>query len=151
MRGHRQSLVRVLAWVVLGTGLAAFAQKPVDPDDPATVPRVKLQDFRKLQAENAVLVVDVRDEVSYNTGHIPGAIGVPFADVDRRAAELGKRAGRRAIVLYCSCPAEHSSVEAALLLYRHGLTSVSALVGGYPEWVRSGGRIESSRLTVRWR
>jgi hydroxyacylglutathione hydrolase len=145
MRGHRQSLVRIVAWIVLGAGLAAFAQKPVDPNDPQSVPRVKLEEFRKLLAAHAVLVVDVRDAVSYSTGHIPGAISVPFVEVDGRAAELGKQAGRTPVVLYCSCPSEHSSVEAALLLYRHGLTNLSALVGGYPAWVRAGGEIETSK------
>jgi rhodanese-related sulfurtransferase len=142
MRGSRQSWVGLVAWLALGAGLVAQAQKPVDPDDPASVPRVKLEEFRKLQASNTVLVVDVRDAASYQDGHIPGAVNVPYADVDRRATDLGRQAGRRSIVLYCSCPSEHASVEAALLLYRHGLTQVSALVGGYPAWVKAGGDIE---------
>ena len=90
----------------------------------------------------SVLVVDVRDALAFAGGHIAGAIHVPLLDTERRAAEVIKQAKHRTIVTYCSCPAEHSSAEAGWLLMKQGARDVRALVGGYVEWARNGGKIE---------
>jgi rhodanese-related sulfurtransferase len=89
-----------------------------------------------------VLVVDVRDEFVYRMGHIPGAMSVPLAQVDRRADEVRTRAGRKPVVTYCSCPSEQTAASAAVALSKLGITNVSVLVGGYPEWVSTGGAVE---------
>jgi rhodanese-related sulfurtransferase len=49
-----------------------------------------------------VLVIDVRDEVSFATGHIPGARSIPLGQLldPRRVTEL--KATKKAIVLYCA-------------------------------------------------
>ena len=62
--------------------------------------------------------------------------------MERRVGDIRKKAGRRPIVTYCSCPSEHSAAEAGLVLYGHDVKNVRALVGGYIEWVRSGGAVE---------
>jgi len=143
MKRHRQSTVRlVFAGVALSSALLGASQKPSDRTDPTTVPRVSLEDFRKLHAAGQVFVVDVRSEAAFNSGHIPGAMSIPLDDVERRVDEIRAKAKDRPIVTYCSCPAEHSAAEAGLRLSRQGLKNVSALAGGYTEWVFSGGSIE---------
>lgn len=117
-------------------------QRPMATIDPPAVPRISVDDFKKLHAAGDVLVVDVRSESSFREGHIPGAIGVPLADIDRRANELRKKVKSRPIVTYCSCFAEHTAAEAASRLYTRGFLNVKALAGGYPEWVLRGWRIE---------
>jgi rhodanese-related sulfurtransferase len=128
----------------LGTVVSADRQKPAEPKDPGTVVRVAAANFRKMHERGEVLVVDVRDAEAFQAGHIPGAIGVPLADVERRVQEIKTKAGTKPVVTYCSCPSEHTSAQAGWILYTHGVKDVRALVGGYIEWVRSGGRIERS-------
>lgn len=145
MRGWRQTAIGGLALFLSAVaGAGAEARQKVDVNDPLTVPRIALAEFQKLHATGGVLVVDVRDELAYQSGHIPGAVGVPLAEMDRRARDLRAKAKDRPIVTYCSCPSEHSSAEAALVLYRKGLRDVRALVGGFPEWVIAGGKIEKN-------
>ena len=141
MQGHRQLAVLtiLIAAVVPARGIAQQAQPP---HDSSAVVRVSQDDFRKLHASESVLVVDVRDALAFAGGHIAGAIHVPLLDTERRAAEVIKQAKDRTIVTYCSCPAEHSSAEAGWLLMKHGARDVRALVGGYVEWARNGGKIE---------
>ena len=43
---------------------------------------------------------------------------------------------------YCSCPSEQTAASAAVALWKLGITNVSVLVGGYPEWVATGGAVE---------
>jgi rhodanese-related sulfurtransferase len=141
MRGYRQLATGIVVWAMWG-GLAAVAQQTGNVGEPRVPPRVSIGDFRKMHAAGAVLVVDVRDELAYKGGHIPGAISVPLPDVEARAGDIRAKAKDRLIVTYCSCPSEHSSAAAADVLMAHGVSKVSALVGGLPEWVAKGGKIE---------
>lgn len=45
---------------------------------------------RKLEGDQAPLVVDVRTEEAYQAGHIPGALHIPGNEVEERMAELPK-------------------------------------------------------------
>jgi len=120
----------------------ASAQQQSGDSGPLVIPRVKLDDFRARHASRSILVVDVRDEFSYKVGHIPGSINVPLPVVEERASEVRERAGQRPVVTYCSCPSEQTAASAAVALAKHGVTNVSVLVGGYPEWVATGGAVE---------
>ena len=141
MQGHRQLAVLTIL-IAAVVPARVIAQQPQPPQDSSAVVRVSQDDFRKLHASESVLVVDVREALAFAGGHIAGAVHVPLLDTERRAAEVIKQAKDRTIVTYCSCPAEHSSAEAGWLLMKHGARDVRALVGGYVEWARNGGKIE---------
>ena len=89
----------LVAVLVAAAGVAGVAaQEP----DTATAPRIPMAEFKALYTANNVLVVDVRDEASFATGHIPGARSIPLGQLldPRSVAEL--RASRKSIVLYCA-------------------------------------------------
>jgi rhodanese-related sulfurtransferase len=128
--------------VLLGASLAAAGQRPVKLDDPSTIVRITTMGFQPLHAEGKVFVIDVREAIAFEGGRIPGALNVPPDQVAKRVEEIRTKADGKPIILYCSCPSEHTSAEAALILYKNGMKDVRALVGGYPEWVRAGGKVE---------
>jgi rhodanese-related sulfurtransferase len=127
---------------MLSIFLTVALQLPQSPIDAAAVPRLSQQEFQKLHSASDVLIIDVRSASSFEAGHIPGAINVPLAEVETQIDAIRARAKGRQIVTYCSCPAEYSAAEAALRLHRHGFKQVSALIGGFPDWVAAGGRVE---------
>ena len=132
MRAHREFVRTVL--VCLGMLLAAAApaaQKAKGMLDPDKVPRVQPAELQRLMARNQVLLIDVRSEQAFAAGHLDGALHVPAREIEARASTLRKQAGSRQIVLYCSCPFEHTAAEAAVALTRLGLRKVSVLAGGY--------------------
>ncbi len=144
--GHLFRRVGTGLWVVMAAmGVTAVALVSLARADarqaPATELTMELAEFRPLHAHKSVLVVDVRDEVSFANGHIPGALHVSVHDIEAQVAALKKASKGRVIVTYCSCPTEASSLRAAKLLASGGL-SARALVGGFPRWVESGGAIE---------
>lgn len=122
-------LVGLMAWQASGAGLAA--QKAKGPEDPQRVRRVQPTELKTLLAKDQAILVDVRSAPAYERGHLDGAISIPAAEVERRVAELRRRAGSRTVVLYCSCAFEHSAAEAAVRLARLGVTRVAVLAGGY--------------------
>jgi ubiquinone/menaquinone biosynthesis C-methylase UbiE len=81
------------------------AKQPAAPEDKdadwkAPGLRIAPDDFKRLLAADAVIVVDVRDAQSYRDGHIPGALLMPLDSLEQRVAEL--RNVCKPIVTYCS-------------------------------------------------
>lgn len=76
----------------------ALAVSPARQSD--NVERISVESLNALlKGKNKVVVVDVRDAASFKSGHIKGAVNIPYADVELRFKELPKN---RRIVTYCS-------------------------------------------------
>lgn len=100
---------------------------------------ISVLELQPLHKEAKVLVIDVRNESSFEAGHIEGAINVPVPSVADRLEDIRARAAGRTIVTYCTCPSEGSSLYAVGVLAEAGLAA-RALVGGYHAWTAAGGR-----------
>jgi rhodanese-related sulfurtransferase/DNA-binding MarR family transcriptional regulator len=81
-----------------------------------------------------VLVLDVRPEAEYASGHIAGAQSVPISELRRHLRALPKDAE---VVAYCRGPYCVYADDAVRELNRKGFTA-RRLIDGYPEWKRSG-------------
>ena len=64
---------------------------------------------------------------------------IALGDLTSRIGEFPKD---KTIILYCSCPAEHSSVAGGQMLHNKGVDNTAALVGGYPAWKSAGYPVE---------
>lgn len=91
----------------------------------------------RLDAGEAI-VVDVRPEVEYRAGHIPGAISLPPDQLDELLDELP---ADREIVAYCRGPYCVYADEAVRRLRAIGRDAVR-LEEGLPEWRHAGGPVE---------
>jgi rhodanese-related sulfurtransferase len=100
-------------------------------DELAPVP---LTELVELARREDVVVLDVRPVDEYAAGHIPGAVSVPLAELERRLGELPAGAE---IVAYCRGPYCLLSADAIDVLSRSGLRA-RRLDGGLPEWRLAG-------------
>jgi rhodanese-related sulfurtransferase/biotin operon repressor len=101
------------------------------PEDTAAVDTDEL--LRRLDAGETV-VLDVRPDVEYAGGHLPGAVHIPLEELEQRLSELPRD---RDIVAYCRgqyCVLAHDAVR---LLASHGLTARRA-ADGVLEWRVAG-------------
>lgn len=73
-----------------------------------------------------VAVLDVRDEIEYELGHIDGAINIPVNQLRRRLNEVPKD---KDIVVYCAVGLR--AYIAYRILVQNGFTRVKNLTGGY--------------------
>lgn len=89
-----------------------------------------------------VTVLDVRPPEEYRAGHIPGAVNLPFADLQRRLKDLPKG---QEIIAYCRGPYCVLAFEAVAALRKKGFT-VRRLEEGYPEWKASGLPTEAGHI-----
>jgi rhodanese-related sulfurtransferase len=79
-------------------------------------------------------VLDVRPEDEFQQGHLPEALNIPLAQLERRLAELP---ADREIVAYCRGPWCVLSFEAVALLRQRGYRA-RRLEDGFPEWKTAG-------------
>jgi DNA-binding transcriptional ArsR family regulator len=86
------------------------------------------------------MLADLRPLPEYRAGHLPGAVSIPFDELEAR---LGELPGRRRILVYCRgkyCPKARRGAE---LMRGRGLR-VERLLFGVPEWLGSGRPLEAS-------
>src|SRR5579862_3940974 len=100
-------------------------------DELEPVSRAELLD--RLRAGEAA-VLDVRPEDEFRHGHLPGALNIPLAQLERRLAELP---ADREIVAYCRGPWCVLSFEAVAALRQRGYRA-RRLEDGFPEWKVAG-------------
>ncbi|HYZ17989.1 MAG TPA: metalloregulator ArsR/SmtB family transcription factor [Gaiellaceae bacterium] len=86
-----------------------------------------------------VVVLDVRPELEYRAGHIPGAISAPLPELDTVVKILPRRAE---VVAYCRGPYCVYADDAVRVLRERGVKA-RRLVGGFPEWRRAGRAVEA--------
>jgi rhodanese-related sulfurtransferase/DNA-binding transcriptional ArsR family regulator len=85
-----------------------------------------------------VVVLDVRSEAEFRSGHIAGARSAPVDELDALVGELPKH---REVVAYCRGPYCVYADDAVRLLRSRGLKA-RRLDVGYPEWQRAGLPVE---------
>lgn len=89
----------------------------------------------ELAGDQPPLVLDVRSEVEYVNGHIPGARFRSLSQIDHVSEIAGLDDN---IVAYCGATECQSSVEAAEQMMDDGYTHVRVLQGGFPAWQKAG-------------
>lgn len=95
---------------------------------------VQRGDLLRRAQSGDVVVLDVRPAEEYEAGHIPGAISVPFPELEDRLAELPEGAE---VVAYCRGPYCVLAPEAIVYLRAKGFAA-RRLEDGFPEWKQAG-------------
>lgn len=102
-----------------------------DRDD---LEQVNHADLMERARKGEVIVLDVRPEVEYQSGHIADAVSIPVDQLEAHLKDLPKD---REIVAYCRGPYCLLSLEAVTTLRKHGYKA-RRLVDGFPEWQAHG-------------
>ncbi|MGN6183654.1 MAG: rhodanese-like domain-containing protein, partial [Thermoanaerobaculia bacterium] len=79
-----------LAPPVLGDLHPEVATAHSQTPEKAAVPRLAVEDLRAKVNRNAVVVIDVRDQSSFERGHIPGAMHIPLASIEANLSQIPK-------------------------------------------------------------
>ncbi len=84
-------------------------------------------------AEDEILIVDLRSDDDYNAGHVQGARSIPLENLTNQTAALNTS---KKIVLYTADGSNSSS--AGTLLVEQGFDQVYPVIGGLDAWNESG-------------
>jgi rhodanese-related sulfurtransferase/DNA-binding transcriptional ArsR family regulator len=102
------------------------------------VEQIAADELEQRLKKGTVIVLDVRPEPEYRSGHIPGALSAPLDSLEQVVAKLPRR---REIVAYCRGPYCVYADDAVRLLRQRGLKA-RRLDVGFPEWRRADRPIE---------
>lgn len=91
---------------------------------------VSREDLVSRLHDGVVTVLDVRPENEFAGGHLPGAVNIPLAELERR---LGELPADREVIAYCRGPYCVLSFDAVAALRARGYRA-RRLEDGYPEW-----------------
>lgn len=70
------------------------------PDSVSDVPRISPEQLKeKLDAGADIVIVDVRRKEDFDEGHIPGAVSIPWEEIEARYTELPRD---KEIITYCA-------------------------------------------------
>ena len=83
-----------------------------------------------MDSESEYTILDVRTEDEYAEGHVPGAIVIPYDDIDNQAAE--KLPDKDALILVYCRSGRRSKIAAEALL-EMGYTNIKEF-GGIMDW-----------------
>lgn len=83
----------------------------------------------KLDSDEKITILDVREPAEYAFGHIPGAISIPLGELENRSNELNKQDG-----IYIVCRSGSRSDLAAKKLSEQGFTNIKNVIPGMKDW-----------------
>ncbi len=127
---NSKALICVVCLLVASVGMAQTMPPPITQEQ-----LIALQ----AQPDAAPLVLDVRSPEEFATGHVPGAVNIPYDKVASRLAEIPKD---KDVVLYCR--SGRRAGLAAETLEANGYTRLQHLQGDMEAWVKDGRPVEGA-------
>ncbi|MGG5254267.1 sulfurtransferase TusA family protein [Neobacillus sp. SM06] len=85
--------------------------------------------LNKLNGDEKITILDVREPAEFAFGHIPGAISIPLGELEERFEELNKDAE-----LHIICRSGSRSDLAAKKLSEKGFTTIKNVIPGMKDW-----------------
>lgn len=99
----------------------------------------------RAQTADTAVIVDTRKQVSWDHGHVAGALHLPADTPDDRLAMLPRD---RTLVVYGWGPGCNGATHTARRLLAEGF-DVREMIGGYEYWVRNGFALERGGTVTR--
>ena len=94
---------------------------------------ISRDDLRRRLLDGDVVVLDVRPETEYASGHIRGAVSIPIKELEIRLGEIPDGAE---VVAYCRGPYCVYADDAVRTLVKKGIEA-ARLEDGFPEWAEA--------------
>jgi len=96
--------------------------------------------IKPMLAQHRIILVDARNQLSYEAGHIPGAISLPLNLLNARIPQFFSQYPKDTpLVVYCeSIRCGIAQEEAIALAAKYGYQDVRVMPGGIAEWRAAG-------------
>ena len=123
--------MKKLVWLLLAAVLFTACGQPKDNTQEAIYMNISAQQAKEImEQEEGYVILDTRTQEEYDTGHIPGAILIPYDEVKEKAeAQLTDK--DQLILVYCR--SGRRSKLAAEDLVALGYTNIKEF-GGIIDW-----------------
>lgn len=85
---------------------------------------------RRLDSDELLIVVDVRETAEWYSSHIPGSVNLPVHDIPKRTGELPIE-----VPLFVHCGHDYRATLGGSLLERSGYRNITILEDGWEGWL----------------
>ncbi|MDF1513848.1 MAG: rhodanese-like domain-containing protein [Anaerolineae bacterium] len=96
-------------------------------------PNVSVDEVAQALQRNDVVIIDVREDYEYHTGHIPGAELLPLGQIPDRVADIPTD-----VPVILVCRSGNRSGQAFDYLSQQGFDNVHNMLGGMIAWTEAG-------------
>jgi molybdopterin/thiamine biosynthesis adenylyltransferase/rhodanese-related sulfurtransferase len=127
-----------------GQQLIKEARSRIHEIDPSEVKDVLDSARGNGRAEDAPVILDVREQHEFEAGHLPGAVHVPRGHLETRIENAVPDRGRR-VIAYCSTQ-NRSALAARTMIEDLGYGDVDVMTGGFTLWRDRGYPFEQPRV-----
>ena len=128
------------------------AENPATPEKLVGGKIITILEVKKLLSKNAK-VFDVRNELEYSEGHIPGAINIPYKEksekvinfdpgIDRFDLNKLPKEKNTPIIFYCNGEKCWKSYKSSVTALKTGYNNIHWFRKGMPEWILKGFPVE---------
>jgi len=133
------------------TGISMAAKVPTPTEPPEGVKIISIEEANTLLHQKNVYIYDMRRELYYGKGHIPGAVSLPYiwtkkelhynytGEFDVSKLPSDKNA---AIIFHCEGPDEWKSYYTSKAVKEAGYNNIMWLRDGYSTWTNKGYAVE---------
>jgi rhodanese-related sulfurtransferase len=144
--------MRVRRYLLLAFIVAGLSAVTIQAQTPPAVDTISAEELKtKVTANHPVTIIDVRSSEAYaaSSNTIKGALHFKLRKLKSRIAfaPLKDLPKDREIVTYCSCPKDEASISAAQILQASGFKRVRVLQGGWQEWLKANGPVQTRTKT----
>lgn len=136
---NRNSLLALACLAISTLGLLLATAQADDRNlEPKEHTKDTLASVRERVEEKKAVIVDVRDLVEWNAGHVQGAVLLPWRELQEKITEeqVNEKLSKEKII-YTHCAVGYRSLRAAKILKKYGY-DVRPLKPGYDELVKAG-------------
>ncbi len=119
-----------------GQQLIKDARSRIEELDPSEVKDILEHRDTNGSADQAPVILDVREQQEYEMGHIPGAVHIPRGHLETRIEQAVPDRSRR-VIAYCSTQ-NRSALAAVTMKELLGYEDVSLMTGGFTLWKDRG-------------
>lgn len=124
--------------------------EPQDGGDDGGPKALGLDQALELYQGGMAVFVDARMPAEFAAGHIPGALNLPYDDLEAHLDVLSFLPEDGLVVTYCDGSECELSLELADELIAMGFGQVRVFFGGWEQWVEAGHDVEEGEAALPW-
>jgi rhodanese-related sulfurtransferase len=125
---------------LLATPVLVNVSTPVIASQAALAPEVSLDELKKFIDSKGATILDANSEVTFDKGHIPGAVN--YSKNSKNLAAILPKDKSAVVVAYCGGPLCSAWEDAAKAAKELGYTNVKHFKGGIKGWTDAGQKVE---------
>lgn len=135
-----KKFIFVTILLISATAAGIWFTKPVSKNPTAEAIKLSVQEtYKKLQENDNIVIIDVREPDEYTAGHLKNSILLPLGTLEQT---IGSAVKNKETPILVYCRSGNRSKQAQVILLAKGYTDVTDMSGGFTNWAAAGYPVE---------